>query len=66
MSALNAQDRGAAAQFSASPANESFLRQFLASPANQRLRTAQLMQSTPGAQENFGLIQQVFNTCNNY
>ena len=66
MSALNAQDPAAAAQFSAYPANESFLRQFLASPPNQRLRTAQLMQSSPEAQQYFGVIQQVFNTCNNY
>jgi hemophore-related protein len=66
MSALNAQDPETAAQFSAFPANESFLREFLASPRNQRLETAQMMQGMPGAQENFGLIQQVFNTCNNY
>ena len=66
MSALNAQNPVAAEQFSAYPANESFLRQFLASPPDQRLQTAQLMQSTPGAQQNFGLIQQVFNTCNNF
>jgi hemophore-related protein len=66
MSALNAQDPEAAAQCNAYPANESFLRQFLASPPNQRLRTAQMMQGTPGAQQYFGVIQQVFNTCNNY
>jgi hemophore-related protein len=66
MSALNALDPAIAAQFSASPENESFLQQFLASPPNQRLRTARLMQSAPGAQQNFGLIQQIFNTCNNY
>jgi hemophore-related protein len=59
MAALNAQDP-------ASPASESFLRQFLASSPNQRLRTAQMMQNAPGAQQYFGLIQQVFNTCNNY
>jgi len=66
MSALNAQDPATAAQFNASPASGSFLRHFLASPPNQRLRQAQQMQSTPGAQQYFGLIQQVFNTCNNY
>jgi hemophore-related protein len=66
MSALNAQDPAAAAQFSAMPANESFLRQFLASPPNQRLRTAQMMQNAPGSQQYLGLIEQVFNTCNNY
>ena len=66
MSALNAQDPAAAALFSAYPENDSFLRQFLASPPNQRLQSAQMMQSTPGAEQNFGLIQEVFNTCNNY
>jgi hemophore-related protein len=66
MSALNAQDPATAAQFSAFPANESLLRQFLASPPSQRLRMAQMMQSAPGNQQYFGLIEQVFNTCNNY
>jgi hemophore-related protein len=66
ISALNAQDPATAAQFSALPQNESFLRQFLASPPSQRLRTAQMMQSAPGAQQYFGLIEQIFNTCNNY
>ena len=66
MSALNAQDPAVAAQFNAFPTNESFLRQFLASPPDQRLQSAQMMQSMPAAQQNFGLIQQVFNTCNNY
>ncbi|MGH8281570.1 MAG: hemophore-related protein [Gammaproteobacteria bacterium] len=66
MSALNAQDPAAAAQFNASPASQSFLRQFLAAPPNRRLQMAQQIESTPGAQQNFGLIQQVFNTCNKY
>ena len=66
MSALNAQDPAAAAQFNESPAGGSFLRQFLASPPNQRMRTAQMIQSQPGAQQYFGLIQQVFSTCNNF
>jgi hemophore-related protein len=66
IAALNAQDPATAAQFSAFPANESMLRQFLASPPSQRLRTAQLMQSVPGNQQYFGLIEQVFNTCKNY
>jgi hemophore-related protein len=66
MSALNAQDPAAAAQFNSSPPSQSFLRQFLAAPRNQRMQMAQQIQSAPGAQENFGLIQQVFNTCNNF
>lgn len=66
MSALNAQDPALAAQFSAMPANTAGLQQFLAMPPNQRLSMARMMQSTPGNQQYFGLIQQVFNTCNNF
>jgi len=67
VSALNAQDPAAAAAFNASPGDQSFLRQFLASPPNRRLQMALLqIKSTPGAEQNFGLIQQGFNTCNNY
>src|SRR6516225_7552175 len=57
MAAMNAQDPATAAQFSAFPSNVSMLRQFLASPPNQRLRTAQMIQSTPGAEQYFGLIE---------
>jgi hemophore-related protein len=66
MSALNAQDPATAAAFTSSPESTSFLSQFLASPPNQRLRMARMIQNTPGIQQNFGLIQQVFNTCSNY
>ena len=66
MAAMNAQDPAAAAAFNSSPMNGSMLRQFLASPPPQRLRTAQMLQNSPAAQQYFGLIQQVFNTCNNF
>ena len=66
MAALNAQDPAAAAQFNSSPMAQSYLRQFLASPPSRRQAMAQQMASSPGAQQYFGLIQQVFNTCNNY
>jgi hemophore-related protein len=62
ISALNAQNPGFAAQVNTSPAAQSYLRQFLAAPSDQRLRMAQRVASTPG----FGLMQQVFATCNNY
>jgi hemophore-related protein len=62
VSALNAQDPAAAAQFNASPPTQSYLRQFLASPPSQRQQIA----GSPGAEEYFGLLQQVFNTCKNY
>jgi len=66
MSALNAQDPAAAAQFNASPVAQSQLRRFLASPPDRRLQIAQQVQSIPEAQQYFGLIMQVANTCNNY
>ena len=66
MAALNAQDPAAAAQFNASPMAQSALRQFLASPPSRRMAMAQQIASSPGAQQNFGLIQQVAATCNNY
>lgn len=66
MSAMNAQDPATAAQFSASPKMQSALRQFLASPPPQRLRTAQMMEASPMAQQYFALIQQVAVTCNNF
>ena len=66
MSALNAADPQAAAQFSSSPQGASFLRQFLASPPSQRQQIAQMLASQPGADQQFGIVQQVFSTCNNY
>ncbi|MBS4729527.1 hemophore-related protein [Mycobacterium sp. SM1] len=66
MAALNAQNPEAAAQFNASPTSQAFLRQFLAAPPSRRLQMAQQVESTPAAQQYFGIIQQVFNTCSNY
>jgi hemophore-related protein len=66
MSALQAADPQAAAQFNSSPESASFLRQFLASPPSQRQQMAQMLASQPGADEQFGLVQRVFSTCNNY
>jgi hemophore-related protein len=66
MSALQATNPQAAAQFKSSPQSESFLRQFLASPPSQRQQIAQMLASQPGADQQFGIVQQVFNTCNNY
>lgn len=65
-SALQAADPQAAAQFNSSPQSVSFLRQFLAAPPNQRQQMAQMLASQPGADEQFGLVQRVFSTCNNY
>ncbi|GFG95664.1 hemophore-related protein [Mycobacterium timonense] len=66
ISALQAADPEAAAQFNSSPESVSFLRQFLASPPSQRQQMAEMLASQPGADEQFGLVQRVFGTCNNY
>jgi hemophore-related protein len=66
MSALQATNPQAAAQFKSSPQSVSFLRQFLASPPSQRQQIAQMLASQPGADQQFGIVQQVFSTCNNY
>jgi hemophore-related protein len=66
IAALNAQDPAAAAQFNASPFAQSALRQFLAAPPSQRMSMAQQAQSSPRAQQYFGLVQSVAATCNNF
>jgi hemophore-related protein len=66
VAALKAQDPATAAAFNSSPGDQAILRQFLASPPNQRLQMAQQIASMPGAEQNFALAQQVFNTCNNF
>lgn len=66
VAALNAENPQAAAEFNASPATQSLLRQFLASPPSQRQRMAQQIASTPAGQQYFGVIQQIAATCNNY
>jgi hemophore-related protein len=66
VAALNAQNPAAAAIFSESPETQAFLRQFIASSPNQRLQMAQQIQSSPTARPYFGVIQQMFTTCNNY
>jgi hemophore-related protein len=66
VSALNAQDPAAAAQFNASPLAQSYLRQFLASPPAQRQQLAQQALAVPGAQQQVGLVMQLASSCNNY
>jgi hemophore-related protein len=66
VSALNAQDPAAAAEFNSSPLAQSYLRRFLASPPPQRQQMEDQVQSIPEAQEYLGTIQQVATTCNNY
>jgi hemophore-related protein len=66
VSALNAQDPAGAAQFNASPVAQGYLRQFLAAPPAQRQQLAQQAMAVPGAAQQFGLVAQLANTCNNY
>jgi hemophore-related protein len=66
MSALNAQNPMAASLINNSPKQQAGLRQFLAAPPDQRLQIAQRMESSPANHQYFGLIRQVFNSCNNY
>src|ERR1700756_2806898 len=66
MAALNAQDPAAAAQFNQSPVAQSYLHQFLNSPPSRRMAMAQQIASSPGAEQQFGLVQQVAATCNNF
>ena len=66
MAALNAQDPAAAGKFNSSPIAQSYLHQFLAAPPPQRQAMAQQAMNTPGAAQQFGLVQQVAATCNNF
>lgn len=66
VSALNAEDPGAAAQFNSSPVAQSYLSRFLASGPAQRRHMAQEVQGIPQAQQYFGLITQIASSCNNY
>jgi len=66
VSALNAEDPAVAAQLNGSPVAQSYLRSFLASGPDQRLQMAQRLQSIPQAQQYFGLIATVANTCSQY
>lgn len=66
VSALNAQNPSAAAQFNETPAAQSWLRSFLASPPPQRQQMAQEAMAMPGAQQYMGLVGQLADTCNNY
>ena len=66
MSALQATNPQAAAQFKSSPQSVSFLRQFLASPPGQRQEMLQEVQGMPGTEQYVGTVVEVANSCNNY
>jgi hemophore-related protein len=66
ISAMESQDPAAAAQFSASPMSQSYLHRFLDAPPPQRQQMATMLAAIPGNQQYFALLEQVFNTCQNY
>jgi hemophore-related protein len=66
VSALNAENPGAAAQFNSSPVAQGYLSRFLAAGPDKRRQMAAQVQGIPQAQQYFGLIEQVANTCNNF
>lgn len=66
MSALNAQDPQAAADFNAAPEAQMMLQHFLAAPPEKRQRMAMKVQTMPEAEQYMGTIVGVANTCNNY
>jgi hemophore-related protein len=66
IAALNATDPAAAAQFSASPIAQSYLRQFLSSPPPKRAQMAAQIQAMPAAAGYFNDVVSVAGTCNNY
>ena len=66
LTALNAQDPTLAAVFNSSPEAQSGLRQFLAGSPSQRKQIAQEIVSNPDSEPYIGVLQQTFDTCNNY
>lgn len=66
VSALNAQDPSAAADFESSPMAQTWLRSFLASPPEKRQRIALQIQAMPEAQQYIGTVVQVASSCNQY
>lgn len=66
ISAINAQDPAAAADFNASPVAQSWLQRFLAAPPDRRERMMTQIQAMPESQQYIGPALEVANTCNNY
>ncbi|OMC31908.1 hypothetical protein A5740_13805 [Mycobacterium sp. GA-1841] len=66
MAALNAQRPDLAQQFNTSPFAQGALRNFLASGPAERQQTVAQLQASPAAQQYFGPINMIANSCNNY
>ncbi|CAJ1579365.1 hemophore-related protein [[Mycobacterium] wendilense] len=66
VAAIDAQDSPAAAEFRGSPQSLGMLQQFLGMSPPQRRQMVDLMAGHPANAPYLPLIEQVFNTCNNY
>ncbi len=66
ISALNAENPGAAADLNTSPAAQSMLRNFLRAGPEKRQEIATWIEGMPEAQQYVGTIVSVAGSCNNY
>lgn len=66
IAALNDQHPDLAAQFAQQRSGQQAVRNFLAASPQQRQATVAFLQNNPTAQQYFGPISNVANTCNNY
>ena len=66
VSALNAQSPQAGNAFSQSPIIQKGLQDFLAAGPERRQQVAQDVANAPAFQPYLGVIEQAFNTCNNF
>lgn len=66
LAAIDAQDSPAAAEFRGSPQSLGMLQQYLGMPPAQRRQMVDLMAGHPANAPYLGLVEQVFNTCNNF
>lgn len=66
VAALNAQDPVAGTVLNSSPSMQSTLQQFIDAPRDLRQRMAKAIVEYPPNQPYIGLLQSVFDTCNNF
>ncbi|WP_199179470.1 hemophore-related protein [Mycolicibacterium goodii] len=66
VSALDAQNPAAGAVLNASPQMQSTLRQFIDAPRDMRQKMATAIVNYPPNKPYIGLLQSVFDTCNNF
>ncbi|AKS36380.1 hemophore-related protein [Mycolicibacterium goodii] len=66
IAALNAQQPDLAYQVNSSPVAQGMLRNFLAAPPAERQQTVNQLQTNPMAQQYFGTISSIANSCSKY